>query len=257
MLKNMLDAMPKGRRVAILAAAAFLAVGGVAVSVLTVQSAAVAAEEAAAVAEMEAYEERVEEEAVAVIEAATPVLAAAEGKVDATALATPVAALADRAALEVEAVEDLVEQAEAAIPQVQAAIEEADRLAAEAAAEAERIAAEQAAAAAAAQAAASTPEGAQAVAREMAASRYGWGEDQFSCLVKLWQKESGWRVDAYNASSGATGIPQSLPGSKMATHGADWQTNPITQISWGLDYIKRAYGTPCAAWSHSQAVNWY
>ena len=60
-----------------------------------------------------------------------------------------------------------------------------------------------------------------------------------------------------NASSGATGIPQSLPGSKMATAGADWQTNAATQVAWGLDYIQRGYGSPCSAWSHSQAVNWY
>ena len=91
----------------------------------------------------------------------------------------------------------------------------------------------------------------------MAASKYGWGDGQFSCLESLWTKESGWNYQAYNAGSGATGIPQSLPGSKMATFGADWQTNATTQIAWGLDYISRAYGTPCAAWGHSQATNWY
>ena len=96
-----------------------------------------------------------------------------------------------------------------------------------------------------------------AFAAELAASSYGWGSDQFQCLDKLWQKESGWNYQAYNASSGATGIPQSLPGSKMATAGADWQTNARTQVTWGLGYIKGAYGSPCSAWSHSQAVNWY
>ena len=129
----------------------------------------------------------------------------------------------------------------------------AEEAAAAAAAEAQR----QAEAAAAAAAAANTPEGAKATARQMAASTYGWGEGQFSCLESLWTKESGWNYQAYNAGSGATGIPQSLPGSKMATFGADWQTNATTQIAWGLDYIKRAYGTPCAAWGHSQATNWY
>ncbi|WP_193598422.1 phospholipase [Microbacterium sp. YJN-G] len=129
------------------------------------------------------------------------------------------------------------------------------------AAEKARIAAEKAAEekrrAAAALAAANTVDGAKATARRMASDRYGWGEGQFSCLASLWTKESGWNYQAYNSGSGATGIPQSLPGSKMATAGADWRTNAATQISWGLDYIKRAYGTPCAAWSHSQAVNWY
>ncbi|MFP1601713.1 phospholipase [Microbacterium sp. 2216-1] len=132
-------------------------------------------------------------------------------------------------------------------------------------AEAERIAAEKAAKkavedarrAAEAQAAANTPEGAKATARAMAAERYGWGEGEFSCLVSLWTKESGWDYQAYNPNGGATGIPQSLPGDKMATAGSDWRTNATTQISWGLDYIQRAYGSPCAAWGHSQAVNWY
>jgi uncharacterized protein YabE (DUF348 family) len=96
---------------------------------------------------------------------------------------------------------------------------------------------------------------AQQIAAGMVAAR-GWGADEFSCLVSLWNKESGWRVDAANPS-GAYGIPQALPGSKMASAGADWQTNPATQITWGLQYIAGVYGTPCAAWSHSQATNWY
>lgn len=78
-----------------------------------------------------------------------------------------------------------------------------------------------------------------------------------SCLSSLWMKESGWKSSALNASSGAYGIPQSLPGSKMASAGADWQTNPATQIKWGLGYIKGSYGSPCGAWAHSQATNWY
>lgn len=139
---------------------------------------------------------------------------------------------------------------------LQKATERAAAAAAEAAAQAQREA-EAAAAAEAARVAANTPDGAKATARQMAAERYGWGGDQFSCLNSLWQKESNWNYQAYNDSSGATGIPQSLPGSKMATAGADWQTNAATQIAWGLDYISRAYGTPCAAWGHSQATNWY
>ena len=86
---------------------------------------------------------------------------------------------------------------------------------------------------------------------------FGWSSGQFGCLDSLWQKESGWNVSATNSGSGAYGIPQSLPGSKMASAGSDWQTNPATQIKWGLQYIKDVYGSPCSAWGHSQAVNWY
>ena len=100
------------------------------------------------------------------------------------------------------------------------------------------------------------PGSAQAIAYDMVHAR-GWGDDQFSCLVALWNRESGWRVNAYNAGSGAYGIPQSLPGSKMASAGADWETNPATQISWGLGYIGGRYGTPCGAWGHSQSTGWY
>jgi hypothetical protein len=85
----------------------------------------------------------------------------------------------------------------------------------------------------------------------------GWGGAQFGCLDRLWQKESNWNHLARNRSSGATGIPQALPGSKMASAGADWRTNPATQIEWGLGYIADQYGTPCAAWSHSRQTNWY
>ncbi|WP_258366410.1 transglycosylase SLT domain-containing protein [Curtobacterium sp. MCPF17_011] len=99
------------------------------------------------------------------------------------------------------------------------------------------------------------PGSAQAIGQQMVAAR-GWGNDQYSCLVSLWNKESGWRVNAYNPS-GAYGIPQSLPGSKMASAGADWQTNPATQITWGLNYITGVYGTPCGAWAHSVSYNWY
>ena len=93
-------------------------------------------------------------------------------------------------------------------------------------------------------------------AASMAASQYGWGSDQFACLDSLWAKESGWNPTAANPS-GAYGIPQALPGNKMATAGADWATNPATQIAWGLSYISSVYDTPCAAWRHSQAKNWY
>jgi hypothetical protein len=100
------------------------------------------------------------------------------------------------------------------------------------------------------------PGSAQDIAYGMVKAR-GWGDSEFACLVALWNKESGWRVNAYNASSGAYGIPQALPGSKMGSAGADWETNPATQISWGLGYIGGRYGTPCGAWNHSQSVGWY
>jgi len=86
---------------------------------------------------------------------------------------------------------------------------------------------------------------------------YGWSSSQFSCLQPLWNQESGWSVTASNPTSGAYGIPQALPGSKMASAGADWQTSAATQIRWGLGYIQSTYGSPCAAWSHEQAYGWY
>ncbi|MFC5790153.1 lytic transglycosylase domain-containing protein [Agromyces tardus] len=100
------------------------------------------------------------------------------------------------------------------------------------------------------------PGSAQAYGATAVAAR-GWPSTEFDCLVALWNKESGWRVNAYNASSGAYGIPQALPGSKMATAGADWETNAATQIEWGLGYIQGRYGTPCGAWAHSSSVGWY
>jgi hypothetical protein len=85
----------------------------------------------------------------------------------------------------------------------------------------------------------------------------GFGLGQMPCLDKLWKKESGWNHKASNRSSGAYGIPQSLPGSKMASAGKDWRTSPATQIKWGLGYIKGRYKTPCGAWAHSQNTGWY
>ena len=85
----------------------------------------------------------------------------------------------------------------------------------------------------------------------------GFKISQFPCLNKLWTRESGWNHRAYNESSGAYGIPQALPGSKMQSAGSDWKTNPATQIKWGLGYIKDRYGNPCNAWQHSEDVGWY
>lgn len=100
------------------------------------------------------------------------------------------------------------------------------------------------------------PGTARAIGLEMVLAR-GWSEAEFACLDSLWTRESGWRTNAANSSSGAYGIPQALPGSKMASAGADWQTNPRTQIQWGLDYIAGRYGTPCQAWAFFQDRNWY
>jgi hypothetical protein len=85
----------------------------------------------------------------------------------------------------------------------------------------------------------------------------GFKIDQWPCLDKLWKKESGWNYKAENPSSGAYGVPQALPGSKMASEGDDWRTNPATHIKWGLGYIKGRYDTPCGAWGHSQDTGWY
>lgn len=97
----------------------------------------------------------------------------------------------------------------------------------------------------------------QAYAKDLCINTYGWTENDFQCLVKLWNRESGWNPNAHNKSSGAHGIPQSLPASKMASEGADYYTNGKTQIRWGLKYIKGRYGSPSAAWAHSQSKGWY
>ena len=100
------------------------------------------------------------------------------------------------------------------------------------------------------------PAGAQAYAAGQLGN-YGWGQDQFSCLYRLWMQESSWRADALNPDSDAYGIPQALPADKMAAAGPDWRTNGDTQIDWGLSYIQDRYGSPCGAWAHEVANNWY
>lgn len=96
----------------------------------------------------------------------------------------------------------------------------------------------------------------RAIARALL-GQFGFSQDQFGCLDTLYTAESGWRVNADNPYSSAYGIPQALPGSKMATAGADWATNPETQIRWGLGYIADRYGTPCDALSFKNAHGWY
>lgn len=183
--------------------------------------------------------------------------------------AKAVKAVADAAAAAAKAAAEQAAAAAKAAAEAQAAAEKAaaDKAAAEAAA-AEKAAASSSSSSSSGSSPRSSsspvpnvnvnvdPGSAQGIARQMLADR-GWGDDQFSCLVSLWNKESGWRVNAHNPSSGAYGIPQSLPGNKMASAGADWQTNPATQIAWGLGYIGGRYGTPCGAWNKSQASGWY
>lgn len=88
-------------------------------------------------------------------------------------------------------------------------------------------------------------------------ARRSWSHNQFQCLDSLWTRESNWNHEAHNASSGAYGIPQALPGSKMRGVAGDWRSNPVTQIHWGLRYIKSRYGSPCGAWGHFRSSNWY
>jgi hypothetical protein len=153
-------------------------------------------------------------------------------------------------------------EAELAAARWQAAQERAARAAKKAAAVRAAQAAAQAAAqptasqsAQAAPAAAAPSGSAQQIAAAMLGS-FGWSSSQFSCLDPLWQRESGWSVTAANPD-GAYGIPQALPGAKMASAGPDWQTDAATQIRWGLEYIKSMYGSPCGAWDHELATGWY
>jgi len=98
---------------------------------------------------------------------------------------------------------------------------------------------------------AKSPEGAKVVAAQINAQTYKWSTKELSCLNSLWNRESQWNFKAHNSRSGATGIAQALPAEKMSVVSADWRTNPVTQIKWGLLYIKLRYGTPCKALTHS------
>ncbi|MDQ1129960.1 phospholipase [Microbacterium sp. SORGH_AS_0888] len=187
----------------------------------------------------------VDSDAVFFVGLARTTAAQAEGKVDTTDLKIEIAQLDGTTGMNEITVGALTGQLRATTAQVAEALHVYEQQQAAAAA------------AAAALAAANTPDGARATARELAADQYGWGDGQFSCLDSLWQKESSWNYQAENSSSGAYGIPQALPGSKMSSVADDWQTVAATQIAWGLRYIAGSYGTPCAAWAHSQATNWY
>jgi hypothetical protein len=102
-----------------------------------------------------------------------------------------------------------------------------------------------------------TPDGAREVAQILMEDKYGWGDGQYACLDSLWTKESNWNYKASNRRSGAHGIPQALPATKMEVIGTDWRTNPVTQISWGLRYIDIRYETPCKAWAKFKRSNYY
>lgn len=95
------------------------------------------------------------------------------------------------------------------------------------------------------------------IARQIMVNKYSWGAEQFTCYNNIIMRESKWIVSADNPHSSAYGIPQALPGKKMASFGADWRTNPATQIRWGLDYVHDRYGTPCGAWSFKRGHGWY
>jgi hypothetical protein len=95
------------------------------------------------------------------------------------------------------------------------------------------------------------------IAKQILKNKYGYGAGQFSCFNNIIMRESMWDINATNASSGAYGIPQALPGSKMASVGSDWRTNPATQIIWGIQYMKSTYGSPCGAWSFKSSHGWY
>ena len=188
--------------------------------------------------------------------AALPVLPPEAGP-QAVAYRADLADLSDRRA-EVRAFRAEADAATARAAAAQAAAKAAADAAAAAAAEAQRQAAAQQAARNAQRDslidnARKDPRGA---ARALLAD-FGFADSQFSCLNLLWTRESKWLYTATNAYSGAYGIPQSLPASKMASAGADYRTNPVTQIKWGLGYIKQVYGTPCNAWAHSQSTGWY
>ncbi|MFJ6456891.1 hypothetical protein [Paenarthrobacter sp. NPDC091669] len=178
--------------------------------------------------------------------------AAAKGAADRAAVDK---AAAEKAAAE-KAAADLAAAEKAAAEKAAADQAAAEKAAADAAAKQAAAAAAEAAAAAAAPKAVDDPAAAKAYAASILGN-YGWSASEMTALNTLWEKESNWKTTATNASSGAYGIVQSLPATKMATAGADWQTNYQTQIKWGLNYIKERYGSPSAALGFHLANNWY
>ncbi|MEV7661322.1 hypothetical protein [Paenarthrobacter sp. NPDC089316] len=246
-----------GHRMSVVAGVIAAALG--VASLGTAANAALTLPEASRVAEArtaaEASNNKAAEEAAAAKKAADEKAAAAKAAADKAAADK---AAADKAAAD-KAAADQAAAAQAAAEKAAADQAAAEKAAADAAA---KQAADAAAAAAEAAAAAAAPKAVDdpAAAKAYAASilgSYGWSASEMTALNTLWEKESGWRTTATNASSGAYGIVQSLPAGKMASAGADWQTNYQTQIKWGLNYIKERYGSPSAALAFHLANNWY
>ena len=102
-----------------------------------------------------------------------------------------------------------------------------------------------------------TPLGAKKVAKSILVEEYGFAEKEYKCLNQLWTQESNWNYKSRNKKSGAHGIPQALPATKMNVVSTDWRTNPVTQIRWGLRYISIRYEAPCKAWAKHKRSNWY
>jgi hypothetical protein len=172
---------------------------------------------------------------------------------------TPATSSVDGVAPQPTATLDLAEQNRVSLAQARFAEARAGAAARTSRAKAARVKAAKAARVKAAQRAAATPvgpSGARALGKTLAAQR-GWTGSQWTCLDALWTAESGWRVTAQNRGSGSYGIPQALPGAKMASAGPSWSTNATTQIRWGLSYVSGRYGSPCSALSFFRSHNWY
>ena len=175
---------------------------------------------------------------------------------DQTGQARTVARITANQALQAYKLRDTQTELAAAARAAQAAQAAKKAAAARAARAAAQASAQQAASQSAPAAAAPAPSGSPQQIAEAMLGSFGWSSSQFACLDPLWGQESGWSVTAANPD-GAYGIPQALPGSKMASAGPDWQNDAATQIRWGLEYIQAMYGSPCGAWDHEQATGWY
>lgn len=257
-LKNAARQGKSGHRMSVVAGVVAAALG--VASLGTAANAALTLPEVSRVAETQANAQ-VSNNKTAEISASLDA-AAAKGAADRAAVDKAAAekaaaekAAADQAAAEKAAAEKAAAD-QAAADQAAAEKAAADAAAKQAADAAAAAAAAEAAAAAAAPKAVDDPAAAKAYAASILGN-YGWSASEMTALNTLWEKESNWRTTATNASSGAYGIVQSLPASKMATAGADWQTNYQTQIKWGLNYIKERYGSPSAALGFHLANNWY
>lgn len=252
-LKNAARQGKSGHRMSVVAGVVAAALG--VASLGTAANAALTLPEVSRVAETQANAQ-VSNNKTAEISASLDA-AAAKGAADRAAVDKAAAekAAAEKAAADQAAAEKAAAE-KAAADQAAAEKAAADAAAKQAADAAAAAAAAEAAAAAAAPKAVDDPAAAKAYAASILGN-YGWSASEMTALNTLWEKESNWRTTATNASSGAYGIVQSLPATKMATAGADWQTNYQTQIRWGLNYIKERYGSPSAALGFHLANNWY